>query len=394
MRKLIVALFPATLIMSCNGEADKKFTVSGTITNNNAKTIYLEKIPAGGSQPVLIDSSAVGSKGQFSLEGDKGEAAVFNLRLDQNRYPLVTVINDADDIKLSVELSSENNQFAEKYEVKGSPASEKMKDFLFTFTRSLQEMFPLARQIDSLHRGGVSDSLIIPLIEEQKPMAEKLRKYTEDVLKNANNPALTLFVLGYYQEIANRGGFGLEPFQNDQVMEIVNTSSASFPSHNGIAAVKATLEKQLAASTSMGADWTGKEAPDFSMPDVNGKEVKLSSFRGKYVLVDFWASWCAPCRKENPNLVKAYQQFHDKNFTILGVSLDMPGQKEKWLQAIKDDKLTWTNISDLQFWNSPVVAMYGFNGIPFNVLLDPDGKVIAQELRGQALEAKLNELLN
>lgn len=394
MRKLIVALLPAALIIACNGEADKKFTVSGTITNNNSKTIYLEKIPAGSSQPVLVDSSALDSKGQFSLNGEMGEAMVYNLRLGQSRFPLVTVINDADDIKLNVELTPENNQFAEEYEVKGSPASEKMKDFLFTFTRNLQEMFPLARQIDSLHRGGASDTLIIPLIEEQKPMADKLRKYTEDVLKNANNPALTLFVLGYYQETANRGGFGLEPFQNEQVMEIINTSSTSFPSHNGIAAVKATLEKQLNASASMGVDWTGKEAPDFSMPDVNGKDVKLSSFRGKYVLVDFWASWCGPCRKENPNLVKAYQQFRDKNFTILGVSLDRPGQKEKWLQAIKDDKLTWTNISDLQYWNSPVVAMYGFNGIPFNVLLDPDGKVIAQELRGQALEAKLNELLN
>src|SRR5690606_33493485 len=101
MRKLIVALLPATLIIACNGEADKKFTVSGTITNNNSKTIYLEKIPAGSSQPVLVDSSALDSKGQFSLEGEMGEAMVYNLRLGQSRFPLVTVINDADDIKLN-----------------------------------------------------------------------------------------------------------------------------------------------------------------------------------------------------------------------------------------------------------------------------------------------------
>ncbi len=142
------------------------------------------------------------------------------------------------------------------------------------------------------------------------------------------------------------------------------------------------------------ANWVGKEAPDFSMPDITGKEVKLSSFRGKYVLVDFWASWCAPCRQENPNLVKAYQQFKDKNFTVLGVSLDRPGQKDKWIKAINDDKLAWTNISDLQFWNSPVVALYGFDGIPFNVLVDPQGKVIGQALRGPMLEQKLNDVLH
>jgi peroxiredoxin len=137
----------------------------------------------------------------------------------------------------------------------------------------------------------------------------------------------------------------------------------------------------------------GKIAPDFTQPDTIGNAVKLSDFRGKYVLVDFWASWCGPCRAENPNLVKTFNQYKDKGFTVLGVSLDQPGKKEAWLAAIHKDELTWTQVSDLKFWDNKVAVLYGVKAIPANLLLDKEGKIIAKDLRGADLEKKLAEVI-
>ncbi len=136
----------------------------------------------------------------------------------------------------------------------------------------------------------------------------------------------------------------------------------------------------------------GATAPEFAEADTSGTMVSLSSFRGKYVLIDFWASWCGPCRHENPNVVKAFNHYKGQNFTIVGVSLDRPNAKDKWLKAIHKDGLTWTQLSDLKFWNSEAAKLYAVQGIPQNFLLDPNGKIIAKNLRGDDLEEKLEEL--
>lgn len=138
----------------------------------------------------------------------------------------------------------------------------------------------------------------------------------------------------------------------------------------------------------------GQMAPEFAQADTSGNMIRLSSFRGKYVLLDFWASWCVPCRAENPTVVKAYQQYKDKGFTVLGVSLDKPDARDRWLKAIADDQLTWTQVSDLKFWNNEAAKLYGIQAIPQNYLIDPSGKIVASNLRGEALLDQLKALLD
>ena len=213
------------------------------------------------------------------------------------------------------------------------------------------------------------------IYEEYQANQEKSEELQLDVVKaNPTSPAAAFIV-------SNVFGYG----SIDEMKEGLAMLDATLANSTYYKAVSEKIEKLEAVAV-------GKIAPDFTMNDVEGNPVSLSSFKGKYLLVDFWASWCGPCRRENPHVVELYTEFKDKGFDVLGVSLDQ--KKDAWLKAIDDDKLTWNHVSDLKGWGNEAAKLYAVSGIPHTVLLDKDGKIIAKNLRGDELRAKVAELLN
>lgn len=259
------------------------------------------------------------------------------------------------------------------FEVEGSASHKDFNGFVNIFMPLAKELNGLATTVNSAPPGAERDKLMDGYNAAQAKLQAAIDKFVADKPKSVVTPFVLNVTYGFNEDIVvlERRFMSLD--------EKIRKSTA------GVQLQEFITEGKIGA--------VGTEALDFSQPDTTGTPVSLSSFRGQYVLVDFWASWCGPCRAENPNVVDNFKKFGKKNFTVLGVSLDRPGQKEKWLGAIKEDSLTWTHVSDLQFWNNSAAVLYKVKGIPQNILVDPSGKIVAKNLRGPALEAKLCELL-
>ena len=373
MKPALVAVALLGLTNACqNASAAEGYQVTGQLRNVPAgTTLHLSELTS--SQFVERGTAKTDAQGKFTFKGTLPvTAAVYQLKVDEPNQVLLVLDNNT-----HLTLSGDAKSLPTTYSVKGSKDSEVIQQLTRTMNASRDQMQRLAQRYNAAGQAGHPDSLAA--IEQQYNVLQRgtANRAKAVIRRNATSVAAGFATLSF---VNPDDDFAFA----DSIATVQRKAQPASPFTQALVERLAPLR----------ATAIGTEAPEINLAQPDGKPLSLKSLRGKYVLVDFWASWCGPCRQENPNVVKAYEQFkgQGKGFTIYSVSLDQ--KKENWEKAIAADHLVWPNhVSDLKFWQSAAAAAYGVQAIPQSFLLDPSGKIIAKNLRGPALEAKLAEVL-
>ncbi|WP_240348031.1 TlpA disulfide reductase family protein [Longitalea arenae] len=363
MKKLIAGLFLLPVAVMAQ---QKGFVITGTVTGlaENSRVTLVDM-----NKPTDTLARAHVTKGSFVLKGAVAEPNLHQLNFDVAGKKSVLFMGNEN---ITVKGNIDNVQ---QFDVTGSAVNSDFMEFQGIFNPLFQKLTALNQQIygkqNTQANQQPNDSLMAAYKKAYDDIVSAIDKFVAEKKASPVAP----FLLVVTRELEQ------DPVTLEKRYKLLSTA--------GQQGFYGKIIQEGIANSKIGA--VGTDAIEFTQNDTTGKPVSLNSFRGKYVLVDFWASWCKPCRMENPNVVTAYNKFKSKNFTVLGVSLDKA--REPWIQAIKDDGLAWTQVSDLKFWNNEVARKYKIESIPQNFLIDPKGKIVAKNLRGPDLEARLCELL-
>ncbi|MBI1343934.1 MAG: redoxin domain-containing protein [Terrimonas sp.] len=376
IQKKLMAAGLMLILFSCKEKGVQSFSVKGTLKNTEARMVYMDQILLEAGMHKPVDSVLLGKDGSFVLKTKTKGENLYYLRIDNEQYPFATLISDVPSITVKADLQSKTLPAA--YE--GSPASIALQQYYTSFMQHRGQLALLGKEYDSLTKAKAPDSLLVALNTKGEGIVANMKNDVSAIVINGKSPVLALMALQSNQNW----------YTPDQYGDLLSQLSKKYPEDNNVKKAGKNFTDQMAAmqQNKPAPQFVGQKAPEISLRDLEGHTVSLSSYKGKYVLVDFWASWCKPCREENPNVVAAYNKYKNKNFTVLGVSLD--DNEKAWRAAVEKDRLTWAQTLDEK---QVAAATYNVQGIPFNVLVDPDGKIIAESLRGMDLENKLQEVL-
>jgi len=377
MKKMLFAILA---LISINATAQKQFIISGDVSK--IKEPIVQVFLSYRANGVSTEDSVEVKNGKYAFKGTVADPVMAYLRAEYKKDTSTTSVRafffERDMTTVFIENSAIAVANVDSFGnaiVKGSKAHAEYIKLKASNKDINDKMQSLNNEYGALYEKKDEEGMKKLEAEFEKLDAEMKIRNKQYLQKNTNS-VIALYIFNQY------AGYDINP---DDAEPIFLALSESIRNSAGGKEIKEKME--TAKKTGI-----GRMAIDFTQNDTLGNPVTLSSFRGKYLLLDFWASWCGPCRAENPNVVAAFNQYNSKGFDVLSVSLDQPNGKEKWLKAIHDDKLTWTHVSDLKFWNNQVSVMYGIQAIPQNFLIDPQGKIIGKNLRAESLNQKLQEI--
>ncbi len=391
MRKLVCILPLALALFASCGSEEKKVgntVVYGKLDKADVDTIYLVNVSQ--IDPIVLDSCFVGPDGVFEFRADLEFKGFYNIEVGKGAEQFATIILEPGD---SVNFTGDITNLGYSWKASGSEDTEHFLAFNEYFMEYDVRRRPYVQRLDSLQRafqiqlGMMTDTIAAKKLE--KEVIEPAFNQTQDILNGiADEATLWLydFVDAHPASFANIPALRLlDPYDNfDYWEKTIEALEVKYKTCPNVIMLREMVERERAMCV-------GQVVPDIVLNNAEGKQMKLSDLRGKVVLIDFWASWCAPCRAELPNVVANYKKYNDKGFEVYSVSLDRT--KEDWQAAIVKDGLLWKyHVSDLMEWNTPLVQIYKFQGIPFTVLIDREGRMIKKDVRGEDLGLMLEEI--